>query len=74
MIIKNSNLRSFLYSQKYKILGIIIAIILALMIIQILNNNAKKQIEESIKNAQNSVYVPTNSYKPEETIISRKRC
>ncbi len=72
MIIKDSNLRSFIYEQRYKILAGIIAIILTLLVIQLLNNNAKKQNEEDMKNAQNLANLQTNLYNPGTTIISRK--
>lgn len=72
MIIKDSNLRSFIYGERYKILAGIIAIILALLIIQLFNSNAKRQNEEKSKNAQNLANLQTNAYNPGTTIISRK--
>lgn len=66
MIIKNSNLRSNLFSNRYKILGIIVAIILVLCIIQALNNMAKEKLQtQTVGNTTSQ-----STYKPQETVIS----
>lgn len=66
MIIKNSNFRSNLFSNRYKILGIIVAIILTLCTIRVLNQISRKKLQE--KQITNSVEQTT--YKPQETVIS----
>lgn len=66
MIIKNSNLRSNLFSNRYKILGIIVAIILVLCGIRLLNNMSKEKLQTEI--IGNTTSQPT--YKPQETLIS----
>ncbi len=68
MIIKNSNLRQMLFSNRYKILGTIIAIILVLYIIQMLNQQSKEKLEKKAQNAINTQVVK-ETYKPEETIV-----
>lgn len=44
MIIKNSNLRRQIFSNRYKILGIIVAIILIFALIQLLNQTAQVKL------------------------------
>lgn len=66
MIIKNSNLRSNLFSNRYKILGVIVAIILVLCGIRLLNNMSKEKLQTP------TIYTTTgqSTYKPQETVIS----
>lgn len=66
MIIKNSNLRQNLVGNRYKILGIIVAIILVLLLIRVLNAQAKQENERGKK--QNTIE-QTSSYKPQETVV-----
>lgn len=68
MIIKNSNLRTILAENRYKILGIIIAIILVLFTIRFLNEMAKKSTTGGESNNQNITNV-SSTYKPEKTVI-----
>lgn len=68
MIIKNSNLRTVLSENRYKILGVIIAIILVLCVIRFLNEMAKQSNEETVKNNQNTIK-QSSTYKPEQTVI-----
>lgn len=68
MIIKNSNLRTVLFENRYKILGVIIAIILVLCVIRFLNEMAKQSNEETVKNNQNTIK-QSSTYKPEQTVI-----
>ncbi len=68
MIIKNSNLRTILAENRYKILGIIIAIILVLCAIRFLNEMAIKSNSEGANNKQNITNV-SSTYKPEKTVI-----
>lgn len=68
MIIKNSNLRTVLSENRYKILGVIIAIILVLCVIRFLNEMAKQSNEEAVKNNQNTIK-QSSTYKPEQTVI-----
>lgn len=68
MIIKNSNLRTVLFENRYKILGVIIAIILVLCVIRFLNEMAKQSNEEAVKNSQNTIK-QSSTYKPEQTVI-----
>jgi len=66
MIIKNSNFRSNLFSNRYKILGIIVAIILVLCAIRLLNNMSKQKLQSpTVTNVTGQT-----SYKPQETVIS----
>ena len=69
MIIKNSNLRTSLFENRYKILGIIIAIILVLFVIRFLNEMVKKNNQEAVKNNANQINISSSTYKPEETTI-----
>lgn len=69
MIIKDSNLRQMLFSNRYKILGIIIAIILILCLIQVANELAKEKMKEEAKEFANTSKVDT-TYNPSETVIS----
>jgi len=55
MIIKNSNLRRFLYGIRYKILAIIVAIILALSIIRALNEEIKQNESYSNKSTTQTI-------------------
>ena len=66
MIIKNSNLRSSLFSNRYKILGIIVAIILVLCGIRLLNNMSKEKLKTQAVGGKTSQI----TYKPQETVIS----
>lgn len=66
MIIKDSNLRTYLFSIRYKILAVVIAVILLLLCIQMLNEFAKNELEER-KKAQTTQ--TQNVYKPEQTVI-----
>lgn len=66
MIIKNSNLRRNLFSNRYKILAIIIAIILVIFLVRALNNMA---IQSNIKQNNQQYTTPQSTYKPQETII-----
>ena len=66
MIIKNSNLRTILAENRYKILAIIIAIILILCVIRLLNEMAKN----ANRKTENTVNIETSTtYKPQETIL-----
>lgn len=67
MIIKNSNLRRTLFENRYKILVIIIAIILALCLIRILNEVAKQKLASNSSNT-NATQIKS-TYQPQETII-----
>ena len=67
MIIKNSNLRRSITQNRYKILGIIVAIILVLCLIKTLNELAKASNQNKNENQINKSY--TSSYKPEETAV-----
>ena len=67
-MIINSNLRRNIFTNRYKILVVIIAIILFLCIVQFLNSVSKEQIEEENKNALN-ITNTTSSYTPEKTLI-----
>lgn len=67
MIIKNSNLRRSITQNRYKILGIIVAIILVLCLIKTLNELAKASNQKQNENQINKSY--TSSYKPEETAV-----
>lgn len=67
MIIKNSNLRRSITENRYKILGIIVAIILVLCLIKTLNELAKASNQNKNENQINKSY--TSSYKPEETAV-----
>lgn len=69
MIIKNSNLRTALYYNRYKILGVIVAIILLFVIIHAMNEYAKDQLKINSEQG-NIIQNNTNTYRPEETIIS----
>lgn len=72
MIIKNSNLRRNLFSNRYLILAIMAAIIFLLILINTLNNiskeNNNKKAEEQNKIQQNSQ--KQEIYTPEKTTIS----
>lgn len=69
MIIKNSNLRRELFSNRYKILMIIVAIILTFLLIRFMNQVAKNKLQQEANEAQN--YIPEQgTYIPEETVIS----
>lgn len=72
MIIKNSNLRRGLFSNRYLILAIMAAIIFLFLLINTLNNNAKennKKQEEQSK-AQKNITQYQEIYTPEKTTIS----
>ena len=69
MIIKNSNLRSEIFSSRYKILGVIVAIVLILFIIRIFNEQAKKINEEAAIRLRNTLS-DTPTYNPGQTVIS----
>ncbi len=75
MIIKNSNLRRELFSNRYLILAIMAAIIFLLLLINTLNNIAKKNNnnlitpEQSIVK-QNNTTSKQEIYTPEKTTIS----
>lgn len=64
MIIKNSNLRRNIVSNRYKILGIIIGAILIFAIIQVLNAIAENSNKNSVDTQINQ-----NVYNPSDTII-----
>lgn len=68
MIIKNSNLRTVLSENRYKILGVIIAIILVLLVIRFFNEMAKQSNKEAVENNQNT-NIQSSTYKPEQTVI-----
>lgn len=70
MIIKNSNIRSFLASNKYTLLGIIIAIILFLGVRQLLINFYKEDQKQKQKETGNTVSNINTQYRPQETVIS----
>lgn len=67
MIIKNSNLRQNLFRNRYKILGIIVAIILVLLLIRTLNEFAKQANQ---KEKSKNIVEEVSSYKPQQTVIS----
>lgn len=67
MIIKNSNLRQNLFRNRYKILGVIVAIILILSLIRELNEMAKQANQK--ENSKNIVE-EVSDYKPQQTMIS----
>lgn len=72
MIIKNSNLRRGLFSNRYLILAIMAAIIFLFLLINTLNNNAKennKKQEEQSKTQKNTTHYQ-EIYTPEKTTIS----
>lgn len=69
-MIINSNLRRNIFTNRYKILAVIIAIILFLCVIQVLNNIFKTQIEEENKKVLEASNVIQPSYTPEKTLIS----
>lgn len=73
MIIKNSNLRRNLFSNRYLILAIMAAIIFLLLLINTLNNiskeNNSKKAEEQNKIQQNTIK-QQEIYTPEKTTIS----
>ena len=70
MIINNSNLRRNLFSNRYKILGVIVAIILILCLIQALNQMLKQQAQKERENKEEvSTTQSQSTYKPQETII-----
>lgn len=73
MIIKNSNLRRNLFSNRYLILAIMAAIIFLLLLINTLNNiskeNNNKKAEEQNKIQQNTIK-QQEIYTPEKTTIS----
>lgn len=70
MIIKNSNIRSFLASNKYTLLGIIIAIILLLCVRQLIINFYKEDQKQKQKETGNTVSNINTQYRPQETVIS----
>lgn len=70
MIIKNSNLRIMLFRNRYKILGIIIAIIFSLLLIQTLNKKAYERVENKISNNEIINNTNTGWIKENETFIS----
>lgn len=72
MIIKNSNLRRGLFSNRYLILAIMAAIIFLFLLINTLNNNVKennKKQEEQSKTQKNTTHYQ-EIYTPEKTTIS----
>lgn len=71
MIIKNSNLRQILFSNRYKILGIIIAIILVLCLIQVANELTKQKMKDRSEELANTPIIDS-TYNPSETVISGK--
>lgn len=64
MIIKNSNLRRSIVSNRYKILGIIIGAILIFAVIQVLNAIAENSNKNSV-----DTHINQNIYNPSDTII-----
>lgn len=64
MIIKDSNLRRTLFENRYKILGIIVAIILVLCLIRVLNEMAKQKLKTQVV-----TNTTQSTYKPQETVI-----
>ena len=71
MIIKNSNIRRNLFSNRYVIFMIIFAIILVFCVIQVINNFAKEQLKQKNANIQNVTNTET-THNPEKTVISGK--
>lgn len=69
-MIISSNLRRNIFTNRYKILAVIIAIILILCVIQVLNNISKTQIEEENKEVLEASNIIEPSYTPEKTMIS----
>ena len=70
MIIRNSNLRRFLADNKYTLLGIIIAVILFLCVIQLLDTLAENELNNRAKENINNVSNTTSTqYRPQETVI-----
>lgn len=67
MIIRNSNLRERIFSNRYKILAVIIAIILILSLIQFLNYWSQLQIQNENANKQENT--TNNSLVSQEAII-----
>lgn len=70
MIIRNSNLRRFLADNKYTLLGIIIAVILFLCVIQLLDTLAENELNNRAKeNIDNVSNTTSTQYRPQETVI-----
>lgn len=61
MIIKNSNIRRMLVDNRYRIGIIIIAIILALYLIQVMNNASKEKFKEKANTIQNTIVEESNN-------------
>lgn len=68
MIIKNSNIRRSLFSNRYVIFMIVFAVILVLCIIQVINNFTKEQLEQKNTNTQKAEQINN----PSQTVISGK--